>query len=106
MGLSEDFFALFEDDMEDAYQKGELPRELMYAHEASQVAKACHGDLCILKDMLEGFNPEAIPTVNVDVVLFKNLLSTILKQACLLSDSVEELKKKYPDILGQEGGDS
>lgn len=103
MGLSEDFFVLFEDAMEDAYQKGELPRELTYVHEASQVAKACHGDLCILKNMLEGFNPEAIPTIN-DVVLFKNLVSTILMQACLLSDSAEELKKKYPDILGQEGG--
>lgn len=103
MGLSEDFFAMFEDAMEDAYQKGELPRKLMYAHEASQVAKACHGDLCILKDMLEGFNPEAIPTIN-DAMLFKNLLSTILMQACLLSDSAKELKKKYPDILNQEGG--
>lgn len=105
MGLSEDFFALFEDAMEDAYQKGELPRELMYAHEASKVMKACHGDLCILKDMLEGFNPEAIPTIN-DVMLFKNMLATITMQACLLSDSAEGLKKKYPDILDQEGGDS
>lgn len=104
MGMSEDFLAMFEDAMEDAYQKGELPRELMYAHEAGQVAKACHGDLCILKDMLEGFNPEAIPTIN-DVTLFKNLLSTIILQAGLVTSSAEELKKKYPDLLGQEGGD-
>lgn len=105
MGLSEDFFAMFEDAMEDAYQKGELPRELMYTHEASKVIKNCHGNLCILKDMLEGFNPKAIPTTN-DVVLFKHLLSTIVMQASLLSDSAEELKKKYPDILNQGGGDS
>jgi hypothetical protein len=104
MGMPEDFFAMFEDAIEDAYQKGELPRELMYAHEASKVMKTCHGDLCILKDMLEGFNPEVIPTTN-DVILFKNMLATITMQACLLSDSAEGLKKKYPDILGQEGGD-
>ena len=105
MGLSEDIFAMFEDAMEDAYQKGELPRELMYAHEASKITKACHGNLCILKGMLEEFNPNSIPTTNVDVVLFKNLLSTIIMQACLLSDSAEELKKKYPDLLNPEGGD-
>lgn len=104
MGMSEDLFAMFEDAMEDAYQKGELPRWAMCGHEASQVIKVCHGDLCILKNMLEGFNPEAIPTIN-DVVLFKNLVSTILMQACIISDSAEELKKKYPDLLGQEGGD-
>lgn len=105
MGLSEDIFAMFEDAMEDAYQKGELPRELMYAHEASMVAKACHGDLCILKGMLEEFNPKSIPTIN-DATLFKHVLSTIVMQASLLSDSAEELKKKYPDLLNQEGGDN
>lgn len=85
-------------------KKGELPRELMYAHEASKVTRNCHGDLCILKDMLEGFNPEAIPTTD-DVLLFKHLLATIVMQASLLSDSTEDLKKKYPYILNQEGGD-
>lgn len=100
MGMPEDFFAA----MEEAYNNGDLPHELMFAHEASKVMKACHGDLCILKDMLEGFNPEAIPTIK-DVVLFKNLLATITMQACLMSGSAEELKKKYPDVLNQEGGD-
>jgi hypothetical protein len=104
MGMSEDFFAMFEDAIEDAYQKGELPRELMYAHEASKITKTCHGDLCILKGMLDEFNPEAIPTIN-DVVLFKHLLSTIVIQASLVSDSAERLHKKYPDISSQEGGD-
>lgn len=104
MGMSEDFLAYFDYAMEELYDKGCLPRELMYAHDASKIIKTCHGDLCILKGMLERFNPEAMEPIN-DFTLFKNLLDTITMQACLLSGSAEELKKKYPDLLGQEGGD-
>ena len=100
MGMAEDFSEMFESAMEEAYNNGVLPRELMYAHEASKITKTCHGDLCILKGMLDGFNPEAIPNIN-DVVLFKHLLSTIVMQASLVSDSAEQLHKKYPDISNQ-----
>lgn len=86
--------------LEEAYNNGELPRELMFAHELNVFMRSVHGNLQILKGMLDSWDEDAYPDIT-DLEMFKNLFATMSLQAGSMSDGLKTITKKYPDVVAQ-----